>query len=274
MKKLASLLENVGKKLPEPSLISAIPIGKVASVSEVKAATAQTKTLVNMLFARFMTIYGHKFKSTFESEQEIVIAKREWATSLQGYGEDVLVLAIERAKREYNWMPTIAEFLQLLQQCQQAFGLPDAESAYVEACRHADSPSNHGWSHAAVYHAGRMTGWYELRQGEQKRLRPRYQANYQGLCERVLRGEQLAMPPLPALPDQRTDHLFRLIEQWCTDVGVTLQQGHSLLYYLHKHPATPLYRQLREQAQRQLLELGLEIVLPSTVAELVDVVSS
>ncbi len=258
-------------------MISVIPTGKLVSVSESKATnavSAHTKTLVNMLFARLTTIYGHKFKSVFESEQEIVIAKREWATSLQGYGEDVLVLAIERAKREFSWMPTIAEFLQLLQQCHQAFGLPDAESAYAEACRYADTPSSHNWSHAAVYHAGYMTGWYELRQGEQERLRPRYQANYRALYERILRGEQLTVPPQPALSDRRTDHLFSLIGQWCHGVGVTPEQGHSLLYYLHRHPTTPLYRQLRAQAHRQILALGLDISLPATVSELVDLVNT
>jgi len=227
-----------------------------------------------MLFARFMTIYGHKFKSAFESNQEIVIAKREWATSLQGYGEDVLVLSIERAKREYSWMPSIAEFLQLLRQCQQAFGLPDSESAYIESCQHADRPSCHSWSHAAVYRAGRMTGWYELRQSESERVVACYKNNYQKLCERVLRGEQLDMPPLPALPNRSTNDLFKLIDQWCVLAGVTPQQGHSLLYYLHKYPDTPLYHQLYEQAQHQATELGLKITLPVAVAELVTWVNN
>ena len=35
-----------------------------------------------MLFARFMVIYGHKFKSAFNSPKELVIAKREWSTSI------------------------------------------------------------------------------------------------------------------------------------------------------------------------------------------------
>ncbi len=70
-----------------------------------------------MLFARFMTIYGHKFKSAFDDDKEIIIAKREWALSLAGYEEDVLVLALEQTKRQYSWMPSIAEFLQLMDQC-------------------------------------------------------------------------------------------------------------------------------------------------------------
>jgi hypothetical protein len=30
--------------------------------------------------------------------------------SLAGYEEDVLVFAIEQTKRQYSWMPSIAEF--------------------------------------------------------------------------------------------------------------------------------------------------------------------
>ena len=66
-----------------------------------------------MLFARFMVIYGHKFKSIYNSAEELIIAKREWATSIQNYTEDVLVAALERAKVTYSWMPSIAEFVQL-----------------------------------------------------------------------------------------------------------------------------------------------------------------
>ena len=44
-----------------------------------------------------------------------MIAKREWSTSIGSYDEDVLVAALEMAKQTYSWMPSIAEFLQLIE---------------------------------------------------------------------------------------------------------------------------------------------------------------
>ena len=147
-----------------------------------------------MLFARFMVIYGHKFKSSFETEQELNIAKREWAQSLTPYTEDVLQHALELAKQHYSWMPSIAEFLQLIQQVQTRFGLPNVNDALIEACAHAKAPLTHHWSHAVVYHAGKAIGWYELASYHKTNLEPLFQRHYQDLCEQVLAGVDMPMP--------------------------------------------------------------------------------
>ena len=100
-----------------------------------------------MLFARFMAIYGHKFKSCFETQDEIRIAKREWALSMQGYSEAELVSAINRCKETLAWMPTISEFITILNEQSGDFGLPPAKIAYEEVCRYADHPTRHHWTH-------------------------------------------------------------------------------------------------------------------------------
>jgi len=214
----------------------------------VVAATApidhKVKSLVNMLFARFMTIYGHKFKSVFDDDKEIIIAKREWAFSLAGYEEDVLVLAIEQAKRQYSWMPSIAEFLQLMDQCQQSFGLAPAEQAYAEACRHATAPKHHSWSHAAVYHAGRTTGWFELKSLPRQATQGRFNQHYKMLCQRVLAGENLEQVQTTALPTPNNDDLFALIDQWAKQLDITPELAQSALYFLHLPVQSPLRENL------------------------------
>jgi hypothetical protein len=198
-----------------------------------------------MLFARFMTIYGHKFKSVFDDDKEIIIAKREWALSLVGYGEDILVLAIEQAKRQYSWMPSIAEFLQLMDQCQQDFGLLAPEQAYAEACRHASAPSHHAWSHAAVYHAGRATGWFELKSLPRQATQPRFNQHYKLLCQRVLAGENLDSVEQPVLAAPNNDNLFALTEQWAQAMGLSPEAGQSALYFLHLPQGSPLRLRLQ-----------------------------
>jgi len=217
-----------------------------------------------MLFARFMTIYGHKFKSAFDDDKEIIIAKREWALSLAGYEEDVLVLAIEQAKRQYSWMPSIAEFLQLMDQCQQSFGLVPVEQAYAEACRHATAPSQHPWSHAAVYHAGRATGWFELKSLPRKATQWQFNQHYKALCQRVLAGENLEQVQTTALAAPNNDDLFALIDQWAKQADMTPELAQSALYFLHLPQQSPLRQQLYKRSKAVYLALSI----PNSIAEL------
>ena len=202
-----------------------------------------------MLFARFMTIYGHKFKSAFDDDKEIIIAKREWALSLAGYEEDVLVLALEQTKRQYSWMPSIAEFLQLMDQCQQSFGLTLVDQAYAEACRHATAPRHHSWSHAAVYHAGRTTGWFELKTLTRQATQGPFKQHYKSLCQRVLAGEDLDQVQTRAIPAPNNDNLFAIIEQWAKQLDMAPEIAQSALYFLHLPKHNPLRQQLHARTQ-------------------------
>jgi hypothetical protein len=263
MKKLDTLLSSADVTLQQTSSTSIIPTGKTV-VAANPPIDQKIKTLVNMLFARFMTIYGHKFKSAFDDDKEIIIAKREWALSLAGYEEDVLVLAIEQAKRQYSWMPSIAEFLQLMDQCQQSFGLAPAEQAYAEACRHATAPSHHPWSHAAVYHAGRATGWFELKSLPRQATQGRFNLHYKVLCQRVLAGENLEQVQGAALPAPNNDNLFALIDQWAKQIDIAPELAQSALYFLHLPARSPL----RERLYLRSKAVYVALSIPDSIDEL------
>ncbi len=224
-----------------------------------------TKQLVNMLFARFMTIYGHKFKSVFQSEDEIRIAKREWALSLRGYSEQELVAAIDRCKEQFVWMPTIAEFLGLMRKDLQDFGLPQALTAYYEACMNSDHPRDHDWSHPAVYFAGRATGWYRLRAEEKGDVLPDFEFNYRQICLRVMAGEDLAVPVPQALPDKTSNTLALFVQQWGEAQGITPQQAATLLYYMEKPKGSSVREHFKKQAQARLKQWQLALTLPDDV---------
>lgn len=218
-----------------------------------------------MIFARFMTIYGHKFKSAFQSEDEIRIAKREWALSLQGYSEAELVLAVNRCKESYVWMPAIAEFLSLLRRDYESYGLPTTLEAYREACLAADRPRQHAWSHAAVYHAGRATDWFRLRTEEKSQVFRDFEYNYRTLCQRVVNGESLDVPLPLALPDKSSNTLAEFIQAWGKAQGVTEPQAATLLYYLSKPAGSPVREHFRRQAEAQMQQWGLQLTLPDQV---------
>lgn len=209
-----------------------------------------------------MAIYGHKFKSCFESEVEIRIAKREWALSLRGYGERELVAAIDHCKTKLAWMPTISEFIEVLRTQTGDFGLPSVRQAYEEACRYAQVPSQHSWSHPAVYQAGRQTGWFELRGEAERQIYPLFSYNYDLLCRRVRAGETLSTPVIQALPDRSDNTVIEQMEQWAEIVGLDMSEATKLLFYMTKPRHTRVRQRFRQQAVQKCQEQGITHPLP------------
>jgi len=224
--------------------------------------SVETKTLVNMIFARFMAIYGHKFKSCFETQDEIRIAKREWALSLAGFGESELVAAVDHCKESLAWMPTISEFLKILQQIGGDHGLPPVLQAYNEACMNADHPSRHQWSHRAVYHAGKATDWFRLRTEEQDHVLADFRYNYEVICRRVRAGEELDQPVAMALPDKSDNSVFDFINRWGEENDIAPEVACGLLYYLTKPKQSKVRARMKDAAQLRAQERGLDVNLP------------
>jgi len=82
-----------------------------------------------------------------------------------------------------------------------SFGLPDAHSAYVEACCAASPKAAQAWSHPAVYHAGQASDWFFLASSPEPVTFPVFERHYRRLCEEVMNGTQLKAPRTPALPE-------------------------------------------------------------------------
>ncbi len=215
-----------------------------------------------MIFARFMTIYGHKFKSTFENENEIRIAKREWALSLRDYNEQELVAAVNRCKEVFVWMPTVSEFLSILKKGFEDYGLASSLAAYHEACMHADHPRKHKWSHAAVYFAGRETDWFRLRTEEKSEVLADFEFNYRKLCQRVIAGEELEIPLPKGLPNKSHDTLAEFIQTWGKDNKVTAEQAATLLFYLQKPKGSSVRSHFKTHAEKLASDWGLNLELP------------
>ncbi|WP_225307554.1 replication protein P [Nitrincola iocasae] len=261
MKTPEEILAKTENGLPRPSWTSRTPIGDdyAADESRITDIPLETKAHVNMIFARFMAIYGHKFKSCFETQNEIRLAKREWALSLRGYAEADLVAAVNRCKETLAWMPTVSEFLTILRSINGDFGLPAPYAAYQEACQYAADPLAHSWSHVAVYLAGKETGWFRLRAEEQGQVLPEFGYAYDLFCQRVRRGETLEQPIPKAISDQQDNTTARFIQAFATEH----QLPESLLYYMTKPLGTRIRERLRADAQLQVEAMGLNLQLPA-----------
>ena len=182
-------------KSDDRSWISTTPIGEQRTLDE------NTKLLVNLVFARFKAIYGHKFDSTYGDKASLDIARREWGYCLAGYTEPQLAKALHTCKLTHAWPPAIAEFVALLQPSASALGVVYAHAAYVEACRCREDARNFPWSHPIVYHAARETGFWRLQRGNETTVWPLFERTYAALLTRLAAGETFGIPNQPALAD-------------------------------------------------------------------------
>jgi hypothetical protein len=269
MKRADRILEQHENGLPRQSWTSRTPTGEltesapsVESEPAIRPISNETKTLINALFARFMSIYGHKFKSAFETEDELRIAKREWALSLSGYGEKELVLAVNHCKENFSWMPSIADFLKILRQYTSDLGVPDLRAAYQEACRHAHHPLEHQWSHPIVYWSGRAVGWFELRNLTEPETFGPFEYQYQLNIRKVRDGESLELPNPIALEQKseltQATQMLDFAKQYDLDESVACK----LLYYLTLPGGSRSRSRQYAQALQQATELG--VTLPTT----------
>lgn len=109
----------------------------------------------------------------------------------------------ERAK-EKTWYPhpSAHEFAKCCLPTPEDYGLPDANSAYIEAANARRPVERQKYSHAIVYHAARLCGWFEIRTKTADQVFPRYKKIYEELAKKVINGEEFAPPSAPALEEK------------------------------------------------------------------------
>lgn len=127
---------------------------------------------------------------------------RLWLKHLQDYPAVLIKAAAERVIMHEHFLPNLAKFREHCAHAFELFGLPDAHSAYMEACRAPQPKSAYKWSHPAVYYAGLSSDWFFLASEPQAKVFPVFKRNYEILCERVMKGEDLKMPVHKALPEK------------------------------------------------------------------------
>jgi hypothetical protein len=165
------------------------------------------------MFAEFELVYHNQFNKAFPTPEKLQYAKRLWFSNLKEFSSDQILKATHRAIKESEFLPTVRGIRKYLEQSLDAFGLPDVHSAYMEACRAPSPKAEYRWSHPAVYFAGLASDWFFLANNTEQKAFPVFERNYQILCERVKRGEDLEVPVARALPETSQKPLSREEQQ-------------------------------------------------------------
>ncbi|WP_235015351.1 replication protein P [Oceanicoccus sp. KOV_DT_Chl] len=169
---------------------------KPASLNE--ADKRNIFTAIGQIFAEFELVYHNQYHKAFPTEEKLSFAKKIWYNNLNHLTPDQIIAAAHQAIRQSEFLPTIKGLLKYVGSSQ---GLPDAYSAYIEACQAASPKIEQQWSHPAVYMAGVAADWFFLASNAEAKAFPVFKRHYEILCERVIGGEVLAMPSYQALPE-------------------------------------------------------------------------
>jgi hypothetical protein len=174
------------------------------------------------------------------------------------------VTAVDRCKETLAWMPTISEFLKILETIGAGDGVPSARQAYMEACRYASQPTQHAWSHPVVYHAGRETEWFRLRSEEERVVYPVFSYHYEMVARRFREGEVLDQPHAQGITDNRDATLYAFIKQWSQSQSVSEEKASSLLYYLTKPEGSRARASYKKKAEQKIQDESLDVTLPES----------
>ncbi len=160
------------------------------------------------MFSLFSINFHNQYYAAFRDPELEVQAKRLWLETLKSMPADVLLRAAKSIISHSEYLPTLHT---MLDHCQRVRGdrLPDAHSAYVEACRAPSPKAAAKWSHPAVYHAGLASDWYFLASNPESVAAPVFKRHYAELCEQVRAGVSLPNPEYIALPESSETSLSK-----------------------------------------------------------------
>lgn len=172
-----------------------------AGQSEQPTPSDEQINAISQIFELFRFNYHNQFLKAFPDLGTLNMAKRLWLRLLHEYSSDVIMRAAERTVKESSYLPGIHD---VVSRCdiEDTLGLPSAHAAYIEACRAPSPKIEYDWSHAAVYYAGRASGWHYLSNNVESIAFPVFERNYKILLKRVQNGEKLSIDVPLAIPEK------------------------------------------------------------------------
>lgn len=152
------------------------------------------------MFALFRLNYHNQFYAAYPDAEQLNQVKKLWLEALADYPTAQVLHGARHAIESSEYLPTLNRMLESCQASLREYGLPDARSAYIEACTARSPKSAQRWSHPAVYLAGREADWFFLANEPEEKTWPVFSQKYQQQCNRVMAGETLVIPEPEALP--------------------------------------------------------------------------
>lgn len=194
-----TLLSQVEQEIAASSKTS--PTAAGPAERQRRPATDEHIDALNEAFALFRINYHNQYYKAYSDTQVLNQIKKLWLESLTQFEPETVRRGARKVIETSEFLPTLNRMIRACQGDPESFGLPDAHSAYVEACRAPSPKAAQRWSHPAVYHAGLASDWFFLASSTEKAAYPVFERHYRRLCEQVMSGSPLPQPQAPALPE-------------------------------------------------------------------------
>ncbi len=165
--------------------------------------------VINQVFALFRINYHNQYHAAFGNTELLNQAKKLWLETLSRFSGETILRGARTVIETCEYLPTLHKMIQCCQGSPSFHGLPDVHAAYLEACQAPSPKASYNWSHPAVYYAGRDCDWFFLANNPERDTLPVFKSCYDVICQRVMDGEQLPPPSVPALPESTTTPLSK-----------------------------------------------------------------
>jgi len=156
---------------------------------------------INQVFALFQLNYHNQYFKAFSNEKDLNYIKKLWLDSLKRFAPETILHATKIIIETKEFLPTLHSMIEACEKISHK-ELPDAHSAYLEACRAPSPKASAKWNHLAVYYAGKACDWYFLQNNSEFVAFPVFKEKYLEICHRVSLGEVLKAPNIEALPEE------------------------------------------------------------------------
>jgi len=155
---------------------------------------------LNQCFTLFELNYHNQFLKAYSPQEKLNTAKRLWLDALQDQPPEKILLAAQSVIKSTEFLPTLKT---MLDHCEHVSGIhiPDAHSAYQEACCAASPKIEQNWSHPIVYFAGKETGWHFLQHNAEYVAFPIFKEHFNSLSEQVRTGLKLKIPEVKKIEE-------------------------------------------------------------------------
>ena len=184
--------------------------GRSSGQAELKLAQVDA---INQVFTLFRLNYHNQYLKAFGNTQELNEVKRLWLDMLSRFKPEVILRGAKTIIENSEFLPTLHSMIHACERACEHRPVPDAHSAYIEACRAPSPKTDFAWSHPLVYHAGKKTDWYFLQTSSEAVAYPVFKKHFETLLEAYRGGEPLPDPTPKALPSEINTPLDKTQQQ-------------------------------------------------------------
>lgn len=194
-KDVGSLAESIVHGTDRSPMTSATPAGPIDNSTRDDLADT-----LNQVFALFRLNYHNQFYAAYADTTQLNQIKRLWLDALSGFTPETILSGAKQAIENCEYLPSLKRMLDCCHDAMARHGIPDVRAAFLEACERGSPKLEQPWTHPVVYLAGKDSDWFFLANNPERSTFPVFEKHYSRWVDRISRGEQVQLPPLPELP--------------------------------------------------------------------------